>query len=203
MAAAWSSGGDAAALRGRLIKRTDPLIDLLDRARDEAAAQTRRVRATRVGVATETATFAGLLVDLSEAGDPVVIELADGSERRARIEAVGADVLVLEPTPGQRALLAMRAIVGVDTPGKRRHAIGDREPARVTLGTLVAAYAPMRPDVVVRREHTGARLRGRLWSCGIDLCSVRTEDGRLVHVPLDALVEVVLDDPATGDDRES
>ena len=169
-------------------------IALLDRAADEQRGAERRNRTTAATIDEEEATFLGLLIDIAETDEQTSVSVVDGTDHLARIDSVGTDFVILKTILGRRLLVPVAQIVGVETPGKRRRSSGQREPSDVTLASLLFAYASLRPDVSIGRIGRTDAVRGRLWSCGRNLCTVRTDDARLVHIPIGSINEVRVHD---------
>ncbi|HVM10163.1 MAG TPA: hypothetical protein VM345_16985 [Acidimicrobiales bacterium] len=144
----------------------------------------------------EEATFVGLLVALAEEGSTVAVRTAMGRLHRGRIDAVGRDVVVMRDAEGRRVLLATPAIASVRTEGASvRDA--DLPPARdvprpLSFVALAAVLAEARPEVRVAIVGEDVLVGGTLRSVGRDLITVRRPPGSTDHVPVAAIVEMVL-----------
>ena len=178
-----------------IANEADQWVRLLDRATEEHRAAGRRIRSMAAKIDEEEATLLGLLIDIAETDEQASVSVVDGSDHLARIDSVGVDVVILITSLGRRLLVPLRQIVGVETPSKRTRPLsGQREPAEIGLASLLFAYAPLRPEVSLRRTGRTDQVRGRLWSCGRNVCTIRTDDARLVHIPIDAIAEVRVHD---------
>lgn len=150
--------------------------------------------------ATEDATFGGLLLDHAERGDVVLLDLTGGHRRLGRLVAVGPDVAVVAPGAGAGGtaavvLVATRHIVALSVEGAVG-AVGDRPPPLSTdLRLLLAGVAGDRPRVHVVTAAADASV-GTLQGVGQDVLTVHLDGTprRTVHVPLAAIVEVVVVD---------
>lgn len=148
---------------------------------DLAARERARERWLRVQ-AEESATFVGVLLDLTESGQPVTLTTTMGRRLAGRIVAIGADFVMLEPlSPSEgleRTFVAMHAIGTVSSPGRQR--AGDRHEEDAPQGTLqeaLAELAPDRPHLVVRSLTGEEVAAGELRSVGRDVAMI-TSEGR-------------------------
>lgn len=161
---------------------------LAEQRADEAAASRAREAGLRRAAA-EDATFAGVLRDLAERTAVVVLTGVGGRVHRGTVRVVGRDVVVVRTALGDVLVRAdaVAAIRGEGTPP----AGADRPPALdVGLAEALAAVADDRPRVVaVARD--GRTVVGELRSVGVDVATVRLDDGAAtVVVPLAAVAEV-------------
>ncbi|MDQ3146827.1 MAG: hypothetical protein M3R01_07820 [Actinomycetota bacterium] len=176
----------------------DPLYDLLD----EEAAATRRAARVRERwlrrAAEESATFAGTLLDLAEAGAAVTIHLQGGQRRGGRVVGLGADFVALRAVygaGGEDRWIRLAAITRVRVePGSASVAAeGDRPaPTEVDLlGVLADAAADASPVVLSVGDET---LSGRIVAVGTDVISIRSDDGprSITYVSATSLCEVVV-----------
>lgn len=180
----------------------DGFLDSLERLvadaiADRSAKERSQARVLRQ-VAEESATFAGVAVDLAERGDPVVARMATGRSHRGRILGVGRDFVVLRGGSGPPVFLATAAIASLrpqlhgptDTAGARP------APLDVGLAVLLAGLAADRPRVQVMAVGDHQPLSGELRSVGLDVATIRLEGEarNLAHVRIANLAEVVLID---------
>src|SRR5256885_8297062 len=75
--------------------RVDELLRLLDDARRDAAAASRRRGRALDAAAAESATLVGVLVDLHELGAHVTVATADAGAHRGAVRLVGADFVIV------------------------------------------------------------------------------------------------------------
>jgi len=163
---------------------------------DDAARSRMRERWLRQQ-AEEDARFAGLALDLSEAGATAALRLTSGRTVHGRIATVAKDFCVLRHDGGTATLLAFAAIATVrPEPGYRAgQAASERgSPIDATLADVLAGLAGERPRIRVVTEGGGDALAGELRSVGADVATLRLdgERGGTVYVRLDAVLEVTL-----------
>ena len=176
---------------------TDPLGDLLD----ESAAATRRAARVRERwlrrAAEESATFAGALLDLAEAGATVTLHLHGGRRRSGMLVGLGADFVVLRAGNGgwrEERFIRTDAISTVQVePGRGPvPAEGDRAAATDVdlLGVLADAAAEAAPVVLSVGDET---LSGRIVAVGADVLSIPSDDGprAISYVSAASLCEAV------------
>lgn len=177
----------------------DPLYDLLD---EEAAATRRGARVRERWLrraAEESATFAGTLLDLAEAGAAVTLHLLGGQRRVGRVVSLGSDFVALRAVAGARredrwirlaAISTVRVEVGSGAPTA---AEGDRPaPTEVDLLEVLAeAAAEAAPVVLGVGDET---LSGRIVAVGTDVISIRSDDGprSITYVSAASLCEAVV-----------
>jgi hypothetical protein len=170
-----------------------------ERRTDEAAAARARERSLRQQ-ASESATLAGLLVDLAERRATVVARTTTGASHRGTAVLVGLDFVALAGTgDAPLTLLALHGLTSVrlaDSGPPGGAAQTDRGPGDLDLGTVLAGAAADRPRV--RLVLGSERVSGELVGAGLDVITVRT-DGHppaVVYLPLASLLEVSLLDSA-------
>jgi hypothetical protein len=174
------------------VAERDPFAELADRARAEAASRARRRERSLTQQAAEAATLAGTLLDLAEAGSPVVIRTAAGRTHRGDIVSVGRDYCRVA-VAGGTVYVALGAVVAVRP--ERRHpspAAGDRPPPLdLHLGEALARLAPERPRIMVVAG-TGEALSGELVAVGVDVLTLTLGGTRrdVCYVALGRLEEV-------------
>lgn len=158
------------------------------------AARVRRRQFWLERVASEQATFVGMLTDLAEATSEVVLETTAGRRHTGSVKAVGHDFCAISEHR-RWAFLALRSLAVIrSTEGAAVVASGDRT-ADVDL-TLLEALADQledRPRVVVWLD-SGQHVQGELAAVGQDLISVKIdgEPPRITHVSAAAISEVGL-----------
>ena len=160
-------------------------------ARSDEAARSRSRKRWLSQQAAESATLVGALADLADAGREVVLATRAGSEHRARVAAVGRDVVRLRTDAGT-VLVPLTAVTVVHAGPAAPVPSDDRPPPSAV--TLLAALEQLRDDEadVVVRTGDGRSITGRLEAVGVDVATVRSGSapGALAYVPLDALLEV-------------
>jgi hypothetical protein len=177
-------GGD---LSGRLER-------WLAEARSADAAATRaRERWLRLQ-ADESATFAGVLVDLAERRTPVVVAGVAGRRHRGTIVAVATDFCAVRTPSGRDVLLAFRGIASV-RPDSRHAATGDRV-VRADLGLpeMLSVLAAERPRVLVVTTAGDEGIAGELRSVGRDVVTISLDGDpkASAYVSVTAIAEVSL-----------
>jgi hypothetical protein len=142
-----------------------------ERALDAAQARTRE-RNLRLSASTD-ATVTGVLVDLAERGDPVVVATTTGRTIRGRIALVARDAVVIGASYVR--LDAVSWFRRLD----RDHAnepAGDRPaPRHTTFAALIASIAVDRPRVSLALIGEAAVLHGELCAAGRDVLTVRLD----------------------------
>ncbi len=180
----------------RFLASLDRLV--ADAAADRSAKERSQARVLRQ-VAEESATFAGVAVDLAERGDVIVARMVTGRAHRGRVLAVGRDFVVVRDAPGPPVLVAITGIGSLrpqlhgrptDTAGARR------PPLNVGLAVLLAGLAADRPRVQVMAVGDHQPLSGELRAVGLDVATIRLDgEGKsLAYVRIANLAEVVLID---------
>lgn len=167
---------------------------LSDARRTEAAAAKTRARWLRLA-ADQSATFAGVLVDLAERGAPVVVHSRGQRRHRGVIAAVGHDFCALRADAGGDVLVAFRGIGSVRPEPGLPDAGGDRLVlARVGLAEMLSIAAAERPRVLVVTTMGDEGIAGELRSVGRDVVTVRLDgpSRSSAYVPLDTVAEVTL-----------
>jgi hypothetical protein len=184
----------------------DLLTALAGWAADERAASAARSRTRRRWLsrqATETATLAGVLLDLSERRADVTIDTV-GSRHRGRLVAVATELCVLRTADGGAALVALPAVTHLTTGSTGSNGsitsitsitpIGDRTPPlELDLAYALTALAADRPAVCLELLG-GNRVAGTLHSVGTDLVSVQVDGPppETALIALDAVVACLL-----------
>lgn len=159
---------------------------------DLAAAEHRRVRWLR-RAAEETATVTGVLVDLAEQGNPVVVTGWAGRRHRGVIEAVGQDFVGLRLADGSAVLVRTAAVAAVRADGGAPVVTGDRGLAvDVELAEVLAAAVDDRPRLLVVTFADAEGMAGELRSAGRDVVVLRLDgaDRATAYVPIAGVAEV-------------
>ena len=173
----------------------DPLVDLVDDSRLQAAALERTQRRLLAEADGDEATLLGTLGELAERRVTLHLDTVAGHRARAHVRAIAGDHVVLEGPHG-RSLVALRAIsaVRVDRDVRVRVGGAGRGGAPVA-GTFAEALRPLRDeraDVLVVVLGAPA-VRGRVTDVGSDVVGVDSDAREHVVVPLRAVVAVVAD----------
>jgi hypothetical protein len=164
---------------------------LADARVDEAATSRARERWLRQQ-AGEEATVAGLLLDLAERAEPVLVEIAGGRRHRSVVRGVAADFCALTGEGGD-VLVAYAGITSVQTmdgdepTGDRPHALD------MTFAEALSLLVAERPRVLVT-HHEGTTRTGELRSVGRDVVLLRADGGSQLHVPIASIAAVTLTD---------
>ena len=143
----------------------------------------------------EAATLDGTLIDLAERHVTVSVRTVSGRIVQGQVESVGVDHLVVGASGRPRTLVHRGAIVAVVVAqSEAGPARGDRTATAATFASTLAELSATRPRVNIGVAGAPELAAGSLWSCGIDLCTVRSDgqDGRWIHVPLTHISEVML-----------
>jgi hypothetical protein len=183
--------GDRRLLGGDdLLARLDRWVS--DARTDEAAAARARERWLKQA-AEETATFAGILLDLAERAAPVVVVVRGERRHRGVVAAVAADFCILRSPAGRDVLLSFAGIASVRIDATTSAPTGDRA-VHVDLGLAeaLAALAADRPRLLVVTGIEG--LAGELRAVGLDVLTVRLDGDPAsnAYVPISAIIEVSL-----------
>jgi hypothetical protein len=161
---------------------------------DDAAAERARERWLRVA-AEESATFAGVLIDLAERATPVLVHGRAGRRHRGSITAVGIDFCALRTAGGRDVLISYEGLSSVRPEAGAPGASGDR-PIRLDLdlAEAIAAIAADRPRVLLVTIADGDGLAGELRSVGRDVATVRLDGtpGSHAYVAIAAIAELSL-----------
>jgi hypothetical protein len=158
----------------------------------DAAAARARARWLQVQ-AEESATFAGVLIDLAERATPVVIHTRAGRRHRGVIAVVAADCCALRTDGGVDVLLAYRGIGSVRPDSTEPGPTGDRAVhAEVGLAELLGIAHADRPRVLITTTVDDEGLAGELRSVGRDVVTVRLDGGSRAsaYVPTGTIAEV-------------
>jgi hypothetical protein len=143
---------------------------------EEAARQRIRERNLRAAAVTD-ATFSGVVVDLAERGEAVVVRTAQGRTLTGRITLVARDAIAVESGAGVSYVKLDRITAVRRAPGLRAdEPSGDRPPPRSTsLAALLADLAQQRPRVALVLAGEPALAVGELRAVGVDVLTVRLD----------------------------
>lgn len=161
-------------------------------ARAEEAAASRSREGWLRHQASEDTSWAGLVLDLVERAEPVVVETVGGRAHRGRLAAVGADFVAMIPA-GERSgaiarLLSSDALSVLRPHHSTRTGSGPREPAqsahpgrgqglvasRVKMADVLAVLAADRTRVMLT-DRAGAPVSGQLRWVGRDVAGLRLD----------------------------
>jgi hypothetical protein len=158
---------------------------------DEAVLGRARVRSLRNQLE-ESATLAGTLVDLTEAGTHLTVQTSRGRVHRGMAAAVGADFVAVRTDAEQLVMIALSAVVAVRPTGPALAATGSRRTAPTTLAQFLCELAEERPRV--RLVAAGEPVSGELLAVGADVLSIRcdTQPPTVAYVPVTSVSEVSL-----------
>lgn len=160
---------------------------------DEAVAARARERWHRQ-LSDDELSLSGVLADLGERGDAVLVTTAAGLTHRGRIVAVGEDFVSVEVGNGQQLLVPEWGLVSVRTAGMRP--AGDRSapPGTPRFADVLVTLAGDRPLVSARLLGGAEAVNGELIGAGPDVAVVRTEDGsgNVSYLRLRSVAEVLV-----------
>jgi hypothetical protein len=160
----------------------DPLlVRLTDAARLADARGEAERRSLLAGVATESATFVGALVDLGESAAPVSVRTRAGRLHVGSIVLVGLDFAVVEGAGGQ-LWCPLSAIAGVRVVAGSPPATGARVGTDLGLADALALLVEDHPRVVLELS-SGEAVAGVLLAVGVDVLTLRSEGGDVLYVP--------------------
>jgi hypothetical protein len=137
------------------------------------------------GLAAESATFVGALVDLTATGERVSVRLRSRRSQVGSVALVGGDFAVVVGSAGQlwcryRAIDAIR--VGSGAPV----ASGSRAGLDLLLVDALALLVADRPRLSLDLL-SGEAIAGELAGVGADVITLRLEGGDTLYVPSDSL----------------
>jgi len=159
---------------------------------DDAAARRAKQRWLE-DQAGDTATVAGVLLDLGERELTVQVTTAAGRHVRGVVAGLGADFVTFRDARGVLAVVPLRAVALVRPGPGVRAATGDRMPGLdAAFSEALAAFAVERPDVTVHAA--GDDVHGRLVAAGIDVLTVRLDGAShdVVHVATGTVDHLVM-----------
>ena len=175
------------------VPEKDPWVELLDAGRvAEAGAARARQRWLEVAAA-ESATVAGVLLDLAERQEMVSVGIAGGGLVLGVVAGVGADVVVLDKGSGPWVLVPLRAVVAV-RPLDGAAPLGDRPPPEGPTLVDLLARSGERRDAVVLHLEDGSSVAGVVDGAGEEVVRVRAEDPTLgvTYVSVASILEVAV-----------
>ncbi|HEX2578155.1 MAG TPA: hypothetical protein VHK88_17535 [Aquihabitans sp.] len=165
---------------------------LTDDERAGAAAAERRREHSLRRQAAESGAFAGVLLDLAERRQRLVIVTVGGRSVRGTIRTLGTDFVGLRSPGAETALVATRAVTSVRTEPGTAPTAGDRVVhLDASLAAVLADLAAERPWCSVHTT-AGEAVGGELRGAGVDVIAVRAATGDTTYVPLHAVVDVVV-----------
>jgi hypothetical protein len=180
----------------------EALVELVDQARADDAAASRRRRGWLRRQATEDASLVGVLTALAEQAATVAVTTTGGHRHVGPIRGAGACLAVIEVTGG-RAYVDLGAIEtirntapdGAGAPDPIGHR-GGADP--VTMADVLNLATVDRPGVVIGLQ-SGERVAGELIAAGRDMVMVRPDGQRnVVYASLESVSDVVLPASTTG-----
>lgn len=181
--AAWLTPGDPLAGLGRWIGAGQ--VDAAARARARQHWLRRQ--------AEEQATLGGVLVDLAERGQPLMLSTRARRRVAGPVRAVGADFCIVREQASGDVVVPMAAIATVRPAPGEDPVTGDRHLAiELVLAEALVELAADRPAVLIATGHDD--LKGELRSAGRDVVAVVLEGPRrdVVYVSVDAIDHLVI-----------
>ncbi len=165
---------------------------LAEQRADAAAAGRARERWLRQA-ADEEALVAGVLLDLAERADTVMVQGVASRTHRGQVRGVGEDFVALR-TRRTDVLLPFDAVVAIRPEGEPLAGATRAQALDLGLAEALAAVAGDRPRVLlVSRDGTGQS--GTLCAVGRDVLTLRlAEAAGTVYVPIASVAEVTLAD---------
>jgi hypothetical protein len=164
----------------------DPLlVRLTDAARLADARREEGRRRLLAGIATESATLAGTLVDLAEAGAPVSLRARGGRVHAGAVVLVGGDFTVIESGAGQ-FWCRFSAVAAVRVAAGSAAAMGARVGADLQLHDALALLVDDRPRLAFDLV-SGEVVAGALVAVGADVITVALDGGDVLYVPSGSL----------------
>jgi hypothetical protein len=175
-----------------LLGRADPfdaILRSLGEARVADAAGARMRTRWLVRQSEEEGTIAGVLVDLAEQGDPIVLTTRSSRLHIGRVRAMGADFVALHGPTASTLLVRLAAVAMVRSRPGSPVVTGDRT-VRLErrFHDVLGDLAGERPSVVVGTD--GGEVTGQLRAVGRDVATVRVNASTTVYVPVDAASDV-------------
>jgi len=163
-------------------------------ARVDEAARARGRERWMLELAEQEATLGGVLLDLAERAEPVVVRTAAGRVHQGEVDLVGSDFVALRIAEGV-ALVPHRAVTLVRTAPGAAAPVGARGlRSEVGLAEVLRELAADRERAMVVLADGGEAVRGALHAVGADVLTLRVDGDppARVHVPLSAVGEVLL-----------
>ena len=160
----------------------------------DAAAARARTHWLRVQ-SEQSATFAGVLVDLAERSSPVVIHTRAGRRHRGVIALVAADFCAVRTDGGLDVFVGYCGIGSVRPDPHTAGPSGDRVVrAELTLAEMLSIVGAERPRVLVVTTVDDEGLAGELRSVGRDVVTVRLDGPAraTAYVPIGTIAEVAI-----------
>jgi hypothetical protein len=156
---------------------------------DDAVEHRRRAAWLRRQAAAD-ASVSGMLADLAEHRQVVMVHTSDGRRHLGRLFLAGLDVVGLRTVEGGEVLLALEAVTSVQPQAGSTPVTGERAPAagRTLRGELRRLHEDRSPVLLVVQG--GRAITGTLTGVGVDVLTVSTSGGGLAYVPLGSVAEV-------------
>jgi hypothetical protein len=175
------------------VSETDPWVELLDAGRVAEAGAARSRRRWLEVAAAESATLAGVLLDLRDRGETVSVGVAGGGLVLGEVAGVGADVVVLDRGSGHWVLVPLRAVAAV-RPLDGARPLGDRPPPEGPSLVDLLARSGERQDPVALHLDDGTTVAGVVEGAGEEVLRVRAEDPALgvTYVSVPSIREVAV-----------
>jgi hypothetical protein len=153
-----------------------------------AAGNRRRLHWLRQQAA-ESATLAGVLLDLSERAAPVTVETLGGTHE-GWVEVVSTGLCALRRSDRGLTLVALPAVTAIRTDAELP--TGDRVPElTLDMAAALAALSADRCEVMIELAG-GASVKGALERVGVELVAVRTGADGTVLIVMDGVTACVL-----------
>jgi hypothetical protein len=156
----------------------------------EEAARTRARRAWLRRLRDEDRSVVGLLLGAASRGERLSLGTVTGDIFSGLVLAVGADVVVLEGAGGATVLVALDAVTEVAC----GTAVDTAEPGTRTLADALRLLDPG-TEIRITTRAGGATRIGHLAAVGRDVVSLERDARVLLHVPLQAIVAVRVEEP--------
>jgi hypothetical protein len=182
------------------VAETDPTDHLLDELRrwaaDEETARVTRSRSRARWLrqqAAESATLAGVLMDLAEHGAVVTVEVG-ARTHTGRLVAVSTGLCALEEIDDAEHRLALVSLAAITMLVSSVQALGDRVPnLELNLAAALAGLAGDRPTISLELK-SGKRVTGVLESAGVDIATLRIDGptGVVALVAINAICACLL-----------
>lgn len=168
------------------------LTRLTDDQRAADAVEARRREQSLRLQSAESGSFAGVLTDLAERGDPVALSTVTGRRLRGSIISLGSDHLRIQTATGEHSLVPIASVASVRSAPGGPATVGDRDVSGTReLASVLADLAVERPRAAVHLLG-GEAVTGTLWSAGQDLLALRANDGSTTYVAITAIGDLLL-----------
>jgi hypothetical protein len=180
--------GEALLVDGDELAHTLQRLAAETRADDDTEARRRAAWLARQAEA--EGTFAGILFDLAERRQPVVVQTTTARTHRGTLLAIGEDFLALRTQQGSDVLVRFDGVASVRTPGDMP-AAGDRTlVVDADFRDAVYAVVDLRPRLLIVSTGTSEPLGGELRIAGRDSVTVRLDGGWTAYLPMGTIIEI-------------